>query len=217
MNPTTLTVRHTPLSKDKVPEGAVTLDKVCSAGTVCAAVQNDPLAKQALAALQTKTTALHASLSGKQQAAQALLAASKVMWIDLAAAGEALTNYEAAVRTVAAGDGSIINAAGLLSRPVRAPAQPLSIVTEVAGKKGKEPGQGIVSWPAAPGATSYALQVNFTPQTPASPYTMVSTGTKRSRVVKAPATGAQFLAQVAAVASDGTMAAWSDAILVTAR
>ncbi len=217
MNPTNLTVRHTPLSKDKVPDGAATLDKICAAGAQCAAVQNDPLCKQSLAVLQTRTTALHTSLTAKQQAAQVLLTAAKVMGLDYLAVGDALVNYESSVRTLAAGDGSVINAAGLLSRPVKTPAPSLTPVTGVKGKKGKEPAQGIVSWPAAPGATSYALQVNFTPQTAASPYTAVGTGTKRTRIVKAPAAGAQFLAQVAAVASDGTMSTWSDAILVTAR
>jgi hypothetical protein len=217
MNPTNTTVRHTPLSKNRAPEGAATLDKVCAAGAQCAQVQGDPLCKQALTVLQGKTTTLHASVSTKEQAAQTLLAAAKVMGIDLADAGEALVNYEGAVRTVAAGDGSIINAAGLLSRPVKTPEAALAVVENVTGKKGKESAQGIVHWPATAGATSYALQVNFTPQTAGSPYTALGSGTRRNRVVKAPAPGAQFLAQVAAIASDGTQSAWSDAILVTAR
>jgi hypothetical protein len=33
----------------------------------------------------------------------------------------------------------------------------------------------------------------------------------------APTAGAQFLAQIAAIASDGTQSAWCDPILVTAR
>jgi hypothetical protein len=36
-------------------------------------------------------------------------------------------------------------------------------------------------------------------------------------VVKAPAAGAQFLARVAALSSDGTQSDWSDPILATAR
>jgi hypothetical protein len=58
MNPSNLTVRHTPLSNNKLAEGAVTLDKIVAAGAQCPAVQNDPLAKQALANLGTKVTAL---------------------------------------------------------------------------------------------------------------------------------------------------------------
>jgi hypothetical protein len=42
-------------------------------------------------------------------------------------------------------------------------------------------------------------------------------GSGRRRVVKAPTAGAQFLARVAALASDGTQSDWSETILATAR
>jgi len=217
MDPTSMTVRHTPLKKDKAPVGAATLNKIVAAGAQCAAVQNDPLAKQALTLLQARTTTLGTSLTSKQQIAQTLLAAMKTLGIDLAAAGEALVNYEAAVRTLAAGDGSLINAAGLLTRPSKTPEEALAIVEKVTGKKGKEAALAVVHWPATAGATSYAVQVNFTPQTAGSAYSALGSATNRNRVVKAPAPGAQFLVQVAAIASDGTQSAWSDAVLVTAR
>jgi hypothetical protein len=216
MNPSQLTVRHTPLKRNRLAEGATTLDKIVTAGTSCPAVQNDPLAKQALALLATAVTALHGGLTSKQSLAQALLTAAKASQIQLTTASNALVSYEKAVNTVAAGDGSVINQAGLLTREVSPPPPALATVVKVKGKRGKQPTLAQVSWPAAAGATSYAVEVNFTPATPAGPWTAIATATKRSRVVTAPTAGAQFLARVASVASDGTQSAWSDAVLVTA-
>jgi hypothetical protein len=179
-------------------------------------VQNDPLAKQAIANLQTKVAALHVSLSNRELAAQAPLTAIKALRIGFDDVKEALVSYEKAVTTVADGDGSIINQAGLLSREVKTPPLPLATVVGVTGKRGKQPAQGIVKWPKAAGATSYAVEANFTPATPSGPWTVLSTGTKRSRVVTAPSAGAQLLVRVASVASDGTQGTWSDAVLVTA-
>ena len=59
--------------------------------------------------------------------------------------------------------------------------------------------------------------MNFTPQNPAGPWVAIGNCTRRSKVVTAPTVGAQFLAQILAVASDGTQADWSDTVLVTAR
>jgi hypothetical protein len=216
MNPSTLTVRHTPLGKSRFAEGAATCDKIVAAAAQCAPVQSDPLAKQAIANLQTRVAALHVSLANRELAAQALMTAIKATRIGFAEVSEALVSYEKAVATVADGDGSIINQAGLLTRPVKPAPAPLGTVVNVTSKRGKQPAQGIVKWPKAAGATSYAVEVNFTPATPTGPWTVLSTGTKRSRVVTAPSAGAQFLARVAAVASDGTQGPWSDAILVTA-
>jgi hypothetical protein len=216
MNPSQLTVRHTPLKNARFAEGATTLDKVVTAGLGCQAVQNDPLAKQAHTVLTTAVAALHGGISSRESLAQAFMAAIKALQIEFTTASNALVNYEKAVNTVAKGDGSIINQAGLLTREVDPPPPALAPVGKVKGKRGKQPTQAVVSWPAAAGATSYALEVNFTPQTPAGPWTAVSTATKRSRVVTAPTAGAQFLARVASVASDGAQAAWSDAVLVTA-
>ncbi len=217
MNPNDMTVRHTSLKKVRPVVGAATLNKICTAGAQCMAVQNDPVAKAALTVLQTRCTTLNAGVSNKEQSAQMLMIAIKGLGVDLDAAGESLVIYEAAVRNIAAGDASIITGSGLVARPATTPEQPLGVVVDVTSKKGKEATLAIVTWPKTAGATSYALQVNFTPQTAGSPYTALGSGTRRTRTVKAPAAGAQFLAQVAAIASDGTVSAWSDAILVTAR
>jgi len=217
MNPSQVTVRHTPLKKGKVDAGATTLDKIVTTGAQSAAVQNDPLCKQALANLQGKTATVHTSIAAKKQAAQTLDSASMTLKLDYGAARSALVTYEEGVRVLANGDASIIAGAGLLTRDMSPPEPQLAVVVEVIGKKGKLAAEGVVKWPEVAGATSYAVQVNFTPQTPSSAYTALGTATRRTRVVKAPTAGAQFLVQVAAVASDGTQSAWSDAILVTAR
>jgi hypothetical protein len=217
MNPAQVTVRHTPLKKGKVDEGATTLDKIVTTGAQSAPVQNDPLCKQALTVLQGKTTTVHSSIAAKKQAAQELVSTSMTLKLDYTAARNALVTYEEAVRVLAGGDGSIIAGAGLLSREMNPPEPALGVVVDVKGKKGTLGAEGVAKWPAVAGATSYAVQVNFTPQTPNSPYTSLGTATRRSRVIKAPAPGAQFLVQAAAVSSDGVQSAWSDPVLVTAR
>ena len=216
MDPSNLTVRHTPLKDNRLPEGAATLDKIVTAGSNCPAVQNDPLAKQAWTNLQGKVTTLHGSLGNKEQIAQTLLAAAKSARIDFDGSKEALVNYEKAVGTVANGNGAVINQAGLLSREVTTPRPALANVEKVTGKRGKQPAQAIVKWPEAAGATSYAVEVNFTPATPTGPFTSLGTATNRTRVVTAPTPGAQFLVRIAPVASNGTQGPWSDAVLVTA-
>jgi hypothetical protein len=76
--------------------------------------------------------------------------------------------------------------------------------------------EAIVSWPAAPGATGYAIEVNFTPQAPNAVWTALTSGTGRRRVVKAPAPQAQLLVRVASLGSGGTQAEWSDPAMATA-
>jgi len=78
-----------------------------------------------------------------------------------------LRTYEAAVGVVAKGDAKVINKAGLLSRDNKAPPLPLGKVTVVHQKPGKHPAEGILSWPAAPGATGYAIRGQ--PPRPATP------------------------------------------------
>ena len=85
------------------------------------------------------------------------------------------------------------------------------------GWVGKALKEAVLHWPAVAGATSYAIQVNWTPAAPAGPWVALASGTSRRRVVTAPTAGAQFLAQVAGIASDGTQSEWCDAILVTAK
>ena len=49
----------------------------------------------------------------------------------------------------------------------------------------------------------------------AGPWTALTSGTGRRRIVKAQAPGAQLLARVASLGSGGAQADWSDPILVT--
>jgi hypothetical protein len=216
-NPNHATVRRTLLLRKTVPECLSTLDGVCVAGSQSPDVQASPVASQALGVLQKAVTAAHGSLTQRQQLAQALLAAIKALSLDFKAVKVALGTYEAAVAAIAGGDAGVITKAGLLARAQKTPPAALGPVTVVHTKPGKLAGEAIISWPAAPGATGYGIEVNFAPQTPAGPWTTLTPGTGRRRIVKAPAPGAQFLVRVAALGSGGTQADWSDAILATAR
>ncbi len=217
-SPNHATVRHTLLRGKKVPDALSTLDNVCSAGTQCAEVQASPIAANALGVLSAAVKTANDSLTKKLAAAQVLMAAAKDLKLDMLAVRVALGTYETAVAAIAKGDAAIINKAGLLARDQKPqPAAALGPVTTVRTKLGKLPGEAIVSWPAAPGATGYAIEINITPATPAGPWTAMIPGTGRRRVVKAPAPGAQVLVRVASLGSGGTQAPWSDAILATAR
>jgi hypothetical protein len=210
-------VRHTLLTGKSVPDCLSTLTNTCNAGAQCSAVQSSPAAKMALSVLQGAVSTAQTSLSTRQQLAQALLAAVKALNLDFDAVRLALASYEAAVSTVAVGDGAIINQAGLLSLDGKAPATSLGRVTVVRSKVGRLLTEGIVSWPPGPGATSYAVEANYTPSNPAGPWVDLGTATSRKRVVKGPTPQAQFLLRVASVAADGTRSEWSDAVLVTTR
>ncbi len=170
----------------------------------------------ALTALQKAVTAGHAALSQRQQLAMALTAAIKALNIDVAALRIATRTYEAAVESVAQGDANVINRAGLKSRAQSVPQTPLGPVSVVHSKPGKSSAEAIITWPEGPGATGYAIQVNFTPQSPTGPWTALTSGTGRRRTVKAPTPGAQFLVQVASLDAGGTQSAWSDPILAVA-
>jgi hypothetical protein len=121
------------------------------------------------------------------------------------------------VNGIAGGNPATITAGGLQARDVKTPAAALGVVKDLKGTPGKAPKEAVLSWPEVQGATLYAVQVNWTPEDPAAPFTALPTSSRRRRVVTAPAKGAQFKAQVAAIGSDGTQSAWCDAILVTAR
>jgi hypothetical protein len=156
-------------------------------------------------------------MSSKESLALALAAATKALGIDVTAASSALRTYESAVNTVADGDASVINKAGLTARDEKTPPSALGVVTDVRSKPGKLVTEAIVSWPAVPGATSYAMEVNYTPSNPSGAYTAVASGSSRRRTIKGPTPASQFLARVAAVASDGTQSDWSAPIVVTTR
>jgi hypothetical protein len=216
-NTTRAAVRRTLIRGKKLPDCLTTLDAVCSTAAQSTDVQNSPVAKQALDDLQKAVAAAQTSLSNKLTIAQSLLAAIKTLGDDFAEVKVALASFETAVDTIAKGDATVINKAGLLSRVVaKAAAASLQRVSVVRTKPGKNPTEAIVTWPAAPGATGYAVEVNFTPQVAGSPWTAHGFGSGRRRVVKGAAPAAQFLVRVASVASDSTQADWSDPVLATA-
>jgi hypothetical protein len=211
------TVKRTPLSVHKPAAGVTTLQAVIAAGTASPEVQASPVAKAALADLQNAVAPVPATLTSKANAATALAAARKGLTTQFAEVETATRTYEMSVNSISGGDPAIIARAGLLARDQRTPAAALGEVTDVRGSPGKQVRQAILRWPEVPGATNYAIQVNWTPGTPAGPWTALTSGSSRRRVITAPAQGAQLLAQVAAISSDGTQSAWCDAILVTAK
>ncbi len=216
-NPNHATVKHTSLDIHKPSAGLDALQAILVAGASSPDVQNSPLAKQAFTDLQGAVGTLSTSLTSKLNLATALMAAVKALKVDFMAAEVATRSYEAAVNSVAKGDAAVITKAGLHARAMKTPPAALGTVKDLKGKPGKEVKESILTWPEVPGATNYAVQVNFTPGNPSAPYTALASGSSRRRVVTAPAQGAQFLAQVAAIASDGTQSAWCEPILVTAK
>ncbi len=216
MNPNQATVRHTPL-KHAIPQSLSIIDTICTTGAQSPDVQASPVALQALTALEKAVTTSHTSTTARLNLAAALITAIKTMKGDYAVVKAMLATYESAVNTIANGSATVINKAGLLTRAVKPPAATLTAVTVVHSKPGKSVGAAILTWPAADGATSYAIEVNFTPQSPTGTWTALNSGSSRRRVVKAPTptAGFQMLARVASQGSDGTQADWSPAILVT--
>jgi hypothetical protein len=208
------TVRSSLLVGKKVPECIAVLETVCNAGDQCAEVQGSPTTLQVLGLLKEAVKTANTSLTSKLNLAQALLAAAKALNLDFGAAQLALRSYEASVGALARGNANVINKAGLLSRTKTMPAE-LGKVAVVHSKPGKHLAEAILSWPVGPGATGYAIEVNFAPHDPSAPWIALKQGSSRRRVVKAPAPASQFLAHVASIAGDGTQSEWSDAILAT--
>jgi hypothetical protein len=215
-NPKPATVRRSLLNNKSVAAGLSALDATCSAGAQCPEVQAAPVAQQALVLLQKAVTTANGSLTAKLGAAQALATAQKALMADYKAVRIALTTYESAVAAIAGGSATVINKAGLLARDPKSPPAALTKVSVVHTKPGKHSMEAIVSWPAAPGATGYAIEVNFTPQAANAVWTALTSGTGRRRVVKAPAPQAQFLVRVASLGSGGIQAEWSDPVMATA-
>ena len=135
----------------------------------------------------------------------------------LTAGAASLRVYECAVAGVTDGNAATIAAAGLEPRDAATPRAALGSVTEVQGKPGEREREAILAWPAAKGATGYAVEVSFTPESPDGTWTALANGLRRRRVITAPAPRAKLLARVAAVDAQGTRSAWSPPILVTAR
>lgn len=215
--PNHATVRHALLQGKTVPAGLSSLDNVCSAGAQSPEVQASPIAVQALGELQKAVTTAHASWTARQSLAQGLLAAIKALSLDYMAVKVALRTYEAAIGGLASGDANVINKAGLLSRDQKTLPATLGKVVGMRSKPGKRSTEAIITWPQGPGATGYALEANYAPQTPAGPWTPLTSASGRRRVVQSPTPGAQFLVRVASLGSGGTQSDWSDAILATAR
>jgi hypothetical protein len=199
-----------------VPEALSLLDNVCAAGAQCAEVLASPLGAPALDALQQAVTATHGALIAKQAAAQALAVATKVLERDFEQVKIALGAYGIVVETLASGQGTVINKAGLPARGNKGPTKPLEAVPAVQSKPGKHPREAVITWLKAQGATGYVLEVNVDPANPAGPWTALSPGTARKRVVQAPTPGVQILVRVAAFNSSGAQSPWSDAVLATA-
>ena len=215
--PSQATVRRGMRRRKAVPVCLSLLDNTCDTAAQCPEVLSSPVIEPALVLRLDAVATLHGSHAKKLLLAQQLRAASKAVTLDRGAVDAALGTYESAVAARANGNAAFINKAGLLSRDVSSPAATLDKVTVVHTKQGKHAAEAIISWPAAPGATSYAIEVNFTPQDPTSTWTPLSSAAGRRRVVKGPTPGCQFLVRVAAVTSDGIRSEWSEVRLATAR
>lgn len=210
-------VRRDLLKKKKAAEVVAALQDVCRTGAQSPEVKGSTAAAGLLAELTVLADKAADDLKAEADKAQEHRAAKKVLRRGLSKVRGKLVAYEALIESLADGDASVIARAGLPSRTKKAPSTALEVVTAVRSKPGENPCEGILSWPRAAGATSYAIEVNLAPDNPASTYTEVAPGAGRRRVVKGPSPGAQILARVAAVASDGTRSAWSDPVLVTTR
>jgi hypothetical protein len=213
---TVATVRRGLLKKKKEADALSTVGDVCKTAAQCKEVQTSKLAQSALDNLQTAVTTAGTSLTAVQTKEQELRAARKTLRGDMRAVKRGLSSYESAVDTIADGNATVIANAGLKTRQ-RTPTPPLEKVVGVTTKPGSKPREGVISWPPAPGATSYAIQVNLAPESPTPNWNEVGSGTSRRRVLEGPAPGAQILARVAAIAADGTRAEWSDPVLVTVK
>jgi hypothetical protein len=210
-------VRRDLLKKKKPPEAVAALQDVCRTAAQSPEVKASQAAASALGELSLITDATGTSLQLVLDKAQELRAARKALRRNLTKSRVKLVAYEALVDSLAEGDAAVIARAGLPSRARKPPSPALEKVASVTPKPGRQPGEGIISWPPAPGATTYAIEVNLAPENPASTYTAIAPGSSRRRTVKGPSPGSKILARVAAVASDGTMSAWSDPVLVTTR
>jgi hypothetical protein len=216
-NPKNAVVKRTPL-RGKTPPAALSLvQAICDAGAQCQDVLNTPSTSAALAVLQAELLSANGSMTSKGNLAQQLRAATKTLDLDMLDVARAVVSYEAAVAALAKGNAVLMSQAGLLTRDPSPPQAALGSVTKLSSKPGKQQGQAILSWPIVAGATSYAIEVNFTSQDAAGPWTALNGGSNHRRVIQAPTPASQFLVRVAAVAGDGTQSAWSSPFLATAR
>jgi hypothetical protein len=217
-DPTTSVVKRRTLDGKNVPDALSAMTNTCSAGAQCPEVQASPVATAALADLQSNVATASAALTSKLQLDQDSKTAKKKLFKAFSKVKSSLATYETSVNGISAGDGSVINKAGLEARADnKPPATPVEKVSKVTTAPGKASSQARIQWPATPGADHFEVQVNLTPQNTAATWSSLGTCTRRTKVVTAASAGAQLLVRVAAIASDGTRADWSDAILATAR
>lgn len=215
--PTHAAVRRGQLRRKTVVQCLPAVEAICNAGAQSPEVQASPAAVASLDVLLEAYLATKTSLANRQALAIALAAAIKTLARDFATLKTALGAYEGVVGALAGGNAAVITKAGLPSRDQVSPAAALGKVSAVYCKPGKNQREAVLTWSAAPGATSYAIEVNLTPDNPSAPWQALNSGSKRRRVIKGPTPGCQILARVAALDSDGTMSDWSDAVLATAR
>jgi len=217
-NPTTkpATVRRSLLARKSIASGLSALVATCNSGMQCPEVQASPIASQALLALQKAVGSASTTLSVKEAAAVAFASSSRALSTDFKTVRVALQTYETVIAGLAAGSAAIITNAGLTPRDQTPPIAALTAVSVVHAKPGKRSAEAIVSWPAAPGATGYALEACFAPQAATPTWTALASGSGRRRTVKGPSAGAQFLVRVASLGSDGTQSDWSNPVMATA-
>ena len=216
-NLTRSTVRGGMLTKVQPSAALVTARTVCTTGMTSPVVQGSTVATESLLELAVAVQTAQDRLTTKTNLASALAAAIKSLDAGMLDVRKKLQTYGTCIDGLALGDASVISAAGLLPRPMKATAAGLEPVEEVHFRPGKMQGQAILSWPEAKGAGSYEVEVNFTPETmDAGPWTALTAAANLSRVVQAPAPRAQFLARVASVGHDGRKSDWSPKVLVTA-
>jgi hypothetical protein len=211
-------VRHTEIAHRDRSESLTDLDARCASGARCQDVQASPMAVLALEDLRASVVVAHACLGAGRNALTNDRANTRAVAASVTATAAALRVYERAVDDLADGDPAIITNAGLISRLLYTPRSALGEMTKVTGKPGAHEAEAILSWKAVKGATAYAVEVCFTSDSLDGPsWTALANSNRRTRVIKAPAPGAQILARVAPVRGDGTQSAWSAPILVTAR
>jgi hypothetical protein len=198
----------------KPPDAIDAMQTVCTTAASSQEVQGTPLAAQCCATLTADVAKADTSLTTYNNAKQAFRVATKAFRKDLRQARSSLGFFMGIVNGIAKGEAKIITAAGLIADDGDGGAPGLEKVTKLESHPWKKEATAKLSWPAAGGATSYAVEVNPTPQNPTGPYTPLGTATRRTRILAGAAPGAQLLARVAAVASDGTMSEWSSPILV---
>lgn len=208
-------VKKGAVSRSKVADRIVLIEGMCTTASSSKEVAASPTATAALVDLKAKAGTAKTSLGLLQTARNTWRAQSKSTRKELAALDKAAGTYMNAVDDLADGDATVITRAGCVAREGQARVSSAARPEKIVGEPGHEQREAVVSWPRAAGAGAYKLRVNFTPADPAR-WEVLSEGTSRRRTIVAPASGAQFLVQVASIGSENA-SEWSDPVMVTAR